>query len=76
MATTAFAARGQDLALAQRAGDGDRAAQRELFALLRLAVTGRTAAPGLFQTMHICGKDRTRRRIREAIATLERGESW
>jgi RNA polymerase sigma-70 factor (ECF subfamily) len=29
--TTAFAARGQDLALAQRAADGDRSAQRELF---------------------------------------------
>jgi RNA polymerase sigma-70 factor, ECF subfamily len=29
--TTAFAARGQDLALAQRAAEGDRAAQRELF---------------------------------------------
>lgn len=49
---------------------------RELFALLRLAVTGRTAAPGLFQTMHLCGKDRTRRRIREAIVALERGEAW
>lgn len=31
MGTTAFAARGQDLALAQRAAEGDRAAQRELF---------------------------------------------
>lgn len=31
MGTTAFAARGHDLALAQRAADGDRAAQRELF---------------------------------------------
>jgi RNA polymerase sigma-70 factor, ECF subfamily len=29
--TTAFAARGQDLALAQRAAEGDRAAQRALF---------------------------------------------
>jgi RNA polymerase sigma-70 factor (ECF subfamily) len=29
--TTAFAARGQDLALAQRAAEGDRSAQRELF---------------------------------------------
>lgn len=31
MGTTAFAARGQDLALAQRAAEGDRGAQRELF---------------------------------------------
>ena len=31
MGTTAFAARGHDLALAQRAAEGDRSAQRELF---------------------------------------------
>ncbi|PRQ03393.1 Glutamate--tRNA ligase [Enhygromyxa salina] len=49
---------------------------REVFALLRLATTGRTAAPSLFDTMALCGKDRTRRRIREAIVTLDRGESW
>jgi glutamyl-tRNA synthetase len=49
---------------------------REVFTLLRLAVTGRTASPGLFVTMHLCGKDRVRRRIREAIATLDAGESW
>jgi RNA polymerase sigma-70 factor, ECF subfamily len=36
--TTAFAARGQDLALAQRAAEGDRAAQRELFHHLKKAV--------------------------------------
>jgi RNA polymerase sigma-70 factor (ECF subfamily) len=36
--TTAFAARGQDLALAQRAAEGDRAAQRELFGQLKKAV--------------------------------------
>jgi RNA polymerase sigma-70 factor (ECF subfamily) len=36
--TTAFAARGQDLALAQRAAEGDRAAQRELFQQLKKAV--------------------------------------
>lgn len=38
MGTTAFAARGHDLALAQRASDGDRAAQRELFHNLKAAV--------------------------------------
>ena len=38
MGTTAFAARGQDLALAQRAADGDRQAQRELFQQLKNAV--------------------------------------
>jgi RNA polymerase sigma-70 factor (ECF subfamily) len=36
--TTAFAARGQDLALAQRAAEGDRTAQRELFQQLKNAV--------------------------------------
>jgi RNA polymerase sigma-70 factor (ECF subfamily) len=35
---TAFAARGEDLALAQRAAEGDRTAQRELFQLLKKAV--------------------------------------
>jgi len=49
---------------------------REVFALLRLATTGRTAAPGLFETMHLCGKDRVRRRIREAIERLDQGENW
>jgi glutamyl-tRNA synthetase len=49
---------------------------RELFALLRLAVTGRTAAPGLFETLHLCGKDRTRRRIREAVTLLHSGDDW
>jgi len=36
--TTAFAARGQDLALAQRAADGDRQAQRELFQAQKASV--------------------------------------
>ncbi|KIG16596.1 Glutamyl-tRNA synthetase [Enhygromyxa salina] len=49
---------------------------RELFTLLRLAVTGRTASPGLFETLQICGKDRVRRRIREVIAVLRAGEDW
>ena len=49
---------------------------RELFALLRLATTGRTAAPGLFETMSLCGKDRVRRRIREVVELLDAGENW
>jgi len=36
--TTAFAARGQDVALAQRAAEGDRQAQRELFQQLKKPV--------------------------------------
>ena len=49
---------------------------RELFLLLRLATTGRTAAPSLFATMALCGKDRVRRRIREVLELLRRGENW
>ncbi|PRQ06069.1 glutamate--tRNA ligase [Enhygromyxa salina] len=49
---------------------------RELFTLLRLAVTGRTASPGLFETMQICGKDRVRRRVRDVIEQLRKGEDW
>ena len=49
---------------------------REVFTLLRISTTGRTASPGLFETMQLCGKDRFRRRLREAIKTLEQGENW
>jgi glutamyl-tRNA synthetase len=42
----------------------------DLFGLLRIAVTGRTAAPPLFQTMAVVGKDRCVRRIRLAIDRL------
>ncbi|RMH00330.1 MAG: glutamate--tRNA ligase [Deltaproteobacteria bacterium] len=40
---------------------------RELFSLLRVAVAGRTAAPPLFDTMVVCGKDRCRARLKDAI---------
>jgi glutamyl-tRNA synthetase len=43
----------------------------ELFGLLRVAVTGRTAAPPLFQTMAVLGRDRCLRRIKEALSRLE-----
>ncbi|MBZ5712651.1 glutamate--tRNA ligase [Nannocystis pusilla] len=43
---------------------------KELFMLLRVAVTGRTAAPSLFETMALCGKDRCRLRIRDVVALL------
>ncbi len=33
---------------------------------IRIAVTGRTASPGLFETMVAIGKDLTRRRLRLA----------
>ena len=43
---------------------------KDLFMLLRLAVTARTASPSLFDTMALCGKDRCRLRIRDACALL------
>ena len=43
---------------------------KELFMLLRLAVTGRTASPSLFDTMALCGKDRCRTRLRDVAAHL------
>ncbi len=40
------------------------------FGLLRVAVTGRTAAPPLFQTMEVLGKERCLKRLRAALAKL------
>jgi glutamyl-tRNA synthetase len=42
----------------------------ELFKLLRVAVTGRTAAPPLFQTMAVLGQVRCMNRIKTAIGKL------
>ena len=39
---------------------------KHAFMLLRLAVTGRKASPGLFETMSVLGKELTRRRLRSA----------
>ncbi|MDY6916894.1 MAG: glutamate--tRNA ligase [Chloroflexota bacterium] len=41
-----------------------------LFGLLRVAVTGRTAAPPLFETMAVLGRDRCLKRIESAVAAL------
>jgi glutamyl-tRNA synthetase len=49
---------------------------KEVFTLLRLAVTGRTAAPSLFDTLAVCGKDRCRLRIRDTIALLKSEPDW
>ncbi len=43
---------------------------KELFMPLRVAVTGRKATPPLFESMVVLGKERCRRRLRAAIATL------
>jgi len=42
----------------------------QLFGTLRVAITGRTAAPPLFQTMAVLGKQRCLRRIQVAIDRL------
>jgi glutamyl-tRNA synthetase len=40
------------------------------FGLLRVVVTGRTAAPPLFQTMDVLGKERCLKRLEMALAKL------
>ena len=40
---------------------------RQLFGVLRVATTGRTAAPPLFETMEVLGKERCVNRIKRAI---------
>jgi glutamyl-tRNA synthetase len=42
----------------------------DLFALLRVATTGRTATPPLFETMEVLGKTRCMRRIEAALSAL------
>jgi glutamyl-tRNA synthetase len=42
----------------------------QLFGTLRVAVTGRTVAPPLFETMSVLGKERCLERIRAAIDKL------
>jgi len=43
----------------------------QLFGTLRVAVTGRTVAPPLFETMAVLGKERTLKRIKTAIRRLQ-----
>jgi glutamyl-tRNA synthetase len=42
----------------------------ELFGLLRVAITGRTAAPPLFQTMGVLGKEKCLKRLRMTLQVL------
>jgi len=44
---------------------------KELFMPVRVAVTGRRATPPLFDTMEVLGKERCRRRLRQAISHLK-----
>jgi glutamyl-tRNA synthetase len=48
---------------------------KELFGTIRLAVTGRTAAPPLFDTLDVLGKELTRRRLRLAAQALRAKKS-
>jgi glutamyl-tRNA synthetase len=45
-------------------------APRDLYMTVRLAVTGRSATPPLFETLAVLGKEVTRRRLRKAAETL------
>jgi glutamyl-tRNA synthetase len=45
---------------------------KELFMLLRLIATGRTASPGLFETMEVLGRELVRRRLRLAADCLSK----
>jgi glutamyl-tRNA synthetase len=44
----------------------------DLFMAIRVAITGRTAAPPLFDSMVALGRDRTLRRLDAAIEVLRR----
>ena len=44
----------------------------QLFGVLRVAVTGRTAAPPLFQTMAVLGKERCLKRIEAALDKIRK----
>jgi glutamyl-tRNA synthetase len=38
---------------------------------IRVAITGKKASPGLFETMEVLGKDRVLRRMQRAFGVLE-----
>lgn len=46
-------------------------APRDLFMSVRVAVTGRTATPPLFETMEVLGKEICRRRLRRAAQVIQ-----
>jgi glutamyl-tRNA synthetase len=43
----------------------------DLFGVIRVAITGRTAAPPLFETMEILGRDRSLARMDDALKRLQ-----
>jgi len=44
----------------------------QLFGIIRVATTGKTVAPPLFETLHVLGKERTLARLDQGIAALEK----
>ena len=46
---------------------------KDLYMVVRLAVTGRAATPPLFETMAVLGKEVCRRRLRKAAEVLRAG---
>jgi glutamyl-tRNA synthetase len=46
----------------------------QLFGILRLAVTGQTVSPPLFESMQVIGKEKVMRRLQSAVAALDRLE--
>ena len=58
---------GQHRALAEELG----VKTGQLFGAVRVAITGRTAAPPLFETMAVLGKERCVSRLRHALAALD-----
>jgi glutamyl-tRNA synthetase len=43
----------------------------QVFMPVRVAISGRTATPGIFETMHVLGKERVMQRIKAAIQVLK-----
>jgi glutamyl-tRNA synthetase len=46
------------------------ASRRDFFGLIRVAITGRTVSPPLFESMELVGRERSVLRLREALNTL------
>ncbi len=42
----------------------------QLFTIIRIAITGKTAAPGLFETLNVLGRERVLSRLDKAVKTL------
>ena len=53
-----------------RAGRGPRAQAQVAFGPVRVAVTGRTISPPLYESMELLGRDVTVRRLRSALGSL------